>query len=145
LAVNDKGEFIQFQLFRANVDDREPLKNKRFYEKIFGKLFADRGYISQGLFDRLFVDDIHLIIRLKKHIKNVLMLIHDKIILRKRAIIETINDPLKNICQIEHTRHRCFPNFISNLISGLIACNLMPEKPSININIVDFDMLIRAD
>jgi hypothetical protein len=73
--------------------------------------------------------------------KNALMLIHDKIILRKRAIIETINDQLKNICQIEHTRHRCFTNFISNLISGLIAYNLMPKKPSINPDIVDIDKL----
>jgi hypothetical protein len=73
--------------------------------------------------------------------KNALMLIHDKIILRKRAIIETINDQLKNICQIEHTRQRCFTNFISNLIAGLIAYNLMPKKPSINLDIVDIDKL----
>ncbi|GHV49651.1 hypothetical protein FACS1894181_09100 [Bacteroidia bacterium] len=61
LAVNGKGEIIRFQLSQANVDDREPLKNKRFYEKIFGKLFVGRGYISQNLFDMLFVDNIHLI------------------------------------------------------------------------------------
>ncbi|GHV04148.1 hypothetical protein FACS189416_1870 [Bacteroidia bacterium] len=137
LVVNDKGEIIQFQLSQANVDDREPLKNKRFHEKIFGKLFADRGYISQNLFDMLFVDNIHLITGLKKNMKNALMLIHDKIILRKRAIIETINDQLKNICQIEHARHRCFTNFITNLISGLIAYNLMPKKLSINLDIVE--------
>jgi hypothetical protein len=73
--------------------------------------------------------------------KNALMLIHDKIILRKRAIIETINDQLKNICQIEHTRHRSFANFISNLISALIAYNLMPKKPSLNLDIIDTDRL----
>jgi hypothetical protein len=67
LVVNDKGEIIRFQLSQANVDDREPLKNKRFHDKIFGKLFADRGYISQNLFDMLFVDNIHLITRLKKY------------------------------------------------------------------------------
>ncbi|GHT36172.1 hypothetical protein AGMMS49574_27450 [Bacteroidia bacterium] len=110
-------------------------------KKIFGKLFADRGYISQNLFDMLFVDNIHLITKLKKNMKNALMLIHDKIILRKRAIIETINDQLKNICQIEHTRHRSFANFISNLISGLIAYNLMPKKLSINLDIIDTDKL----
>jgi hypothetical protein len=141
LVINDKEEIIQFQLSQANVDDREPLKNKRFHDKIFGKLFADRGYISQNLFDMLFVDNIHLITRLKKNMKNALMLIHDKIILRKWAIIETINDQLKNICQIEHTRHRCFTNFISNLLSDLIAYNLMPKKPSLNLDIVDIDIL----
>ena len=121
LVINDKSEIIQFQLSQANVDDREALKNKSFHEKIFGKLFADRDYISQNLFDMLFVDNIHLITKLKKNMKNALMLIHDKITLRKRTIIETINDQLKNICQIENTRHRCFANFISNLVSAIIA------------------------
>jgi hypothetical protein len=67
--------------------------------------------------------------------------LHDKIILRKRAIIETINDQLKNIYQIEHTRYRCLVNFTSNLISGLIAYNLMPKKPSLNLDIIDYDKL----
>ncbi len=65
--------------------------------------------------------------------KNSLMLIQDKILLRKRAIIETVNDELKNICQIEHTRHRSFENFLSNLISGLIAYSFLDKKPSLNI------------
>ena len=69
--------------------------------------------------------------------KNSLMLISDKIYLRKRALIETVNDQLKNICQIEHTRHRCFENFIGNLVSGLIAYNFLPKKPSLNLEIVD--------
>jgi hypothetical protein len=69
------------------------------------------------------------------------MLLQDKILLRKRALIETVNDQLKNICQIEHTRHRCFANFISNLIGGLIAYNLAPKKPSLNLDIIDFDKI----
>jgi len=131
LVVNDKGEIIQFQLSQANVDDREPLKNKRFHEKIFGKLFADIGYISQSLFDMLFVDNIHLITKLKKNMKNALMLIHDKIVLRKRAIIETINDQLKNICEIEHSRHRAVHNFVMNLVAALTAYCFFDKKPAI--------------
>ena len=65
------------------------------------------------------------------------MRLHDKIMLRKRAIIETVNDQLKNICQIEHTRHRSFHNFVGNLVAGLIAYNLSPKKPSLNPNIID--------
>ena len=57
----------------------------------------------------------------------------DKVILRKRAIIETVNDVLKNTCQIEHSRHRSFDNFIANMISGLIAYSFLPKKPSIEI------------
>ena len=72
-----------------------------------------------------------------KQMKNSLMLLSDKIYLRKRTLIETVNDELKNICQIEHTRHRCFPNFIGNMVSALIAYNFLPKKPTLNLEIVD--------
>lgn len=137
LVINDRGEIIQWQLTPGNTDDREPLKDSGFTKKLFGKLFADRGYISENLFEQLFIDDIHLVTKIKKNMKNSLMNIHDKILLRKRAIIETVNDVLKNICQIEHTRHRSVDNFATNLFAGLIAYNLMPKKPSLNIDIID--------
>jgi hypothetical protein len=137
IVINDRGAIFDFIISQANVDDREPLKNKRFHKKVFGKIFADRGYISKDLFEQLFVDGIHLITRIKKNMKNSLMLLSDKIYLRKRAIIETVNDELKNICQIEHTRHRCFENFIANMVSALIAYNFLPKKPSLNLEIVD--------
>ena len=70
------------------------------------------------------------------------MNIYDKICLRKRAVIETVNDELKNICQIEHTRHRSVENFITNLVSGMIAYNFMPKKPTMNIEIIDKSKLI---
>ena len=139
IVINEKGEILDFLISQAHVDDREPLKNKRFHDKVFGKIFADKGYISKNLFEELFIDGIHLITRLKKNMKmkNSIMLLRDKIYLRKRAIIETVNDQLKNICQIEHTRHRCFENFIGNMISALIAYNFLPKKPSLNLEIVD--------
>jgi hypothetical protein len=64
--------------------------------------------------------------------KNVLMLLHDRVMLRKRALIESVNDELKNICQIEHTRHRCFDNFIINTLSALAAYSFFDRKPSVN-------------
>lgn len=137
LVINDRGEIIQWMLTPGNVDDREPLKNNEFTKKLFGKLFADRGYISQSLFDTLFVDDLHLVTKIKKNMKNSLMNLYDKILLRKRVVIECVNDELKNICQIEHTRHRSVDNFVTNLIAGLIAYNLLPKKPSMNIEIID--------
>lgn len=142
LVINDKGEIIQWLLTAGNVDDREPLKSKRFTERLFGKLFADRGYISQDLFETLFVDDLHLVTRIKKNMKNSLMSLYDKLILRKRAIIETVNDELKNVCHIEHTRHRSVENFAVNLVAGLIAYNLLPKKPEMNIEIIDKSRLI---
>ena len=132
LIINDKGGLLDFLLTPGNVDDRAPLKYMSFHKRIFGKLFGDRGYISKDLFEQLFIDGVHLVTRLKKGMKNALMLQHDKIMLRKRSLIETVNDQLKNICQIEHTRQRCFPNFIINLLSALVAFSFFDKKPSIN-------------
>jgi hypothetical protein len=144
LIINDKGEILDFMMTQGNVDDREPLKDKSFHDKIFGKLYGDKGYIGKDLFERLFIDGIHLITKIRKNMKNSLMHIQDKINLKKRALIETVNDELKNICQIEHTRHRSFENFITNLLSGLIAYSFFPKKPSLNIEIIDNKALKNA-
>lgn len=137
LIINDKGEILDFMLSQGNVDDREPLRNKKFHEKVFGKLIGDKGYICKTLFEQLFIDGIHLITKIRKNMKNSLMHIHDKILLRKRGIIESVNDELKNICQVEHTRHRSFENFLTNLLSGLIAYSFFPKKPSLNLEVID--------
>ena len=137
IIINDRGEILDFIFTQGNIDDREPLKNKAFHDKIFGKLIGDKGYLSKSLFEDLFIDGIHLITKIRKNMKNSLMHIHDKILLKKRALIESVNDELKNICQIEHTRHRSFENFITNLISGLIAYSFLPKKPSLNVEIID--------
>jgi len=132
IVINDKGEILNFAITQANVDDREPLKNENFLKAVFGKLFADKGYISEKLAQILFVNDIHLITSIRNNMKNCLMTMHDKITLRKRSVIETVNDELKNICQLEHSRHRSFTNFIVNMIAGLIAYDFLPKKPSIS-------------
>lgn len=143
LIINDKGELLSFMLTPGNTDDREPLRNKKFHDKVFGKLVGDKGYISSDLFETLFVDNIHLITKIKKNMKNSLMHLYDKILIRKRALIESVNDQLKNICQIEHTRHRAFDNFIVNLISALIAYSFLDKKPSLNLDIIDENRSIK--
>ena len=97
---------------------------------------ADKGYISQSLFEELFVDDIHLITRIRKNMKNSLMHLRDKILLRKRSLIETVNDELKNIVQIEHARHRSIGGFAANLMAAA-AYSFLPKKPSLNIEIIE--------
>lgn len=146
LIINDRGEILDFVLTPGNVDDREPLKCMDLHKRIFGKLFGDKGYIGKDLFEQLFVDGVHLITKLRKNMKNALMLLHDRIMLRKRALIETVNDELKNICQIEHTRHRSFDNFIINLLSALAAYSFFDKKPSINLknDIVDENKVMAA-
>jgi len=141
IIINDKGEILNFTITQANIDDRTPLKSERFLDKIYGKLYADKGYIGKDLMQLLFADGLHLITHIRNNMKNSLMTMSDKILLRKRSIIETVNDELKNICQIEHSRHRSFSNFLSNIVAGLIAYSFLPKKPSIKYQTVHTDQL----
>ncbi len=132
LVVNDCGEILACQISPGNVDDRKPVP--ALCQHVFGKLIADRGYISQSLFEQLLETlNVQLITRLKKNMKNRLMPWVDKLLLRKRAIIESVINQLKNISQIEHTRHRSPINAFINIIAGLIAYCHQPKKPSLNI------------
>ena len=106
---------------RRNVSDKDPNVFKVIAKRLYGKLFADKGYISQKLFDFLFKDGIQLVTWLRVNMKNKLMPFYDRMMLRKRYIIETINDMLKNTAQVVHSRHRSVSNFIMNLISALGA------------------------
>ena len=141
IVINDKGEILNFTITQANVDDRTPLKKKNFLEKIYGKLYADKGYVGKDLMQLLFADGLHLITHIKNNMKNSLMTMSDKILLRKRSIIETVNDELKNICQIEHSRHRSFSNFLANIVAGLIAYSFLPKKPSIKYQAINTNQL----
>jgi len=133
IIINDEGELLAFKLTPANTDDRTPVPEMT--QGIWGKMFGDKGYLSQALFNLLFEQDLQLITKIKKNMKNKLMPITDKILLRKRAIIETVNDQLKNISQIEHTRHRSIAGFMLNLLGGLIAYTYQNKKPSLNLNV----------
>ena len=128
------GEILSVCLTSGNVDDRDWNVISRLTKQIYGKLFADRGYLSQKLFEKLFDKNITLITKIKKNMKNKLVSFSDKLLLRKRAVIESVNDFLKNICQIEHSRHRSIDNFFVNLLSALVAYSFIPKKPSLNPN-----------
>ena len=120
LICNECGELLNFMITPGDVDDRKPLEYKAFVEFIYGKLVGDKGYIGKNLFKRLFVDGIQLITKLKRNMKGALMSLSDKLLLRKRAIIETVNDELKNIAQVEDSRHWSFDNFIVNLLGAML-------------------------
>lgn len=141
LIVNDKGEILNFIITQSNVDDKQPLKKESFINCIKGKLYGDKGYLSKELTNLLFVDGLHLITTLRNNMKNCLMELKDKIMLRKQSMIETINDELKNMCQIEHSTHHSFGNFISTMIAGLIAYSFFPKKPSIKYENIQSDQL----
>ena len=102
-----------------------------------------KRYISKNLFQRLFVDGIQLITKLKTNLKGALMNVSDRLLLRKRTIIETVNDELKNIAQVEHSGHRYFDNFIVNLLGAIAAYCLFPKKPCINVQrIIDTQLAL---
>lgn len=122
------GWFFGFKLHFI-VNDRKPVP--ALVRRLFGKLFGDKGYLSKPLADQLRLQGVELITRLKSNMKNQLMSLTDKLLLRKRAIVETVIDQLKNISQIEHTRHRSPNNSMVHLIAGLIAYCFQPKKPSL--------------
>jgi hypothetical protein len=130
LVVNDRGEFLAFRLTPRNLDDRKPVP--RLVHRLFSKLFGDKGYISAPLAEHLLLNQgLRLITKLRKNMRNVLLPFADKQLLRKRALIETILDQLKNFCQIEHSRHRSPINFLVHLFAGLAAYCHQPKKPSL--------------
>jgi hypothetical protein len=141
LAINECGELLAVQLTPGNVDDREPVPH--LAQRLFGKLFGDKGYISAELFAELWDRGLQLITHIRRNMNNRLMPLMDKILLRKRSLIETVNDQLKNISQIEHTRHRSPTNFLVNLVAGLIQYTHQPRKPSLRLNTSDQTALDR--
>ncbi|NJL40828.1 MAG: IS982 family transposase [Leptolyngbyaceae cyanobacterium SM1_4_3] len=133
LVVNDQGELLNFVVTPGNTDDRTPVA--KLLQQLFGKVFADKGYISQKLAKQLLESiGVQLITKFKRNMKNRLMPLSDRLLLRKRAIIETVIDQLKNISQIEHSRHRSPVNCLVNIVCGLIAYCHQPKKPSIALN-----------
>ena len=130
LVVNELGEIVNMSLTPGNIDDRKPVVE--LLTELWGKVFADRGYVSQKLATKLLKDfGIEFFAKPKRNMKNKLMKLHDKLLSRKRSIIETINDQLKNVSQIEHSRHRSPINFCVNILCGLIAYCHQPKKPSL--------------
>lgn len=141
LIINDKGELLSFYLTKGNVDDRNMELMRAMTKEVFGKLFGDKGYISKALAELLFQDGIQLITKVRKNMKKQNLSDVDAILLRKRALIESVNDELKNICKIEHTRHRSVKGFLVNLIAGLTAYCFFPKKPSLNITPIQTNQL----
>lgn len=130
LVVNDRGGLLNIVLTPGNTDDRTPVP--KLLQQLFGKVFADKGYVLQRLAKQLLkTAGIQLITKLKRNMKQRLLPLNDRLMLRRRSIIETIIDQLKNISQIEHSRH-CSPvNCFVNILGGLIAYSHQPKKPAI--------------
>ena len=141
LVVSEVGDIIDFIFTPGNVSDCSEKLMTKLTNRVFGKLFGDKGYLSARLFNALWNNNIQMITKLKRNMKNMLMPLIDKMLLRKRALIESINDQLKNISQLEHTRHRSPTNAMVNWISALVAYSYQDKKPSINFTLNQKSMM----
>ncbi len=130
LVINEIGEIQALTLTKGNVDDRKPVPT--LTKRLTGLLFGDKGYIKKELFEKLFDRGLKLVTKVKKGMKNVLISLKEKILLRKRSIVETVFDSLKNKFEIEHTRHRSPTNFLIHVFSVLISYSMQSKKPSIS-------------
>ncbi len=139
LIINHKGEILATKLTAGNVDDRKPVPEMA--KGLYGKLYGDKGYVSKVLGGQLFEQDVELITNVRRNMKPRAIALWDKIMLRKRFIIETVNDQLKNITQIEHSRHRSPNGFMLNILGSLIAYCHKKDKPTIRIDESDMKTL----
>lgn len=142
LIINDRGEILAFQITPGNISDVSVVE--KLSKGVFGKLFGDKGYISSDLGKNLLKRGLELFTTIRSNMKEKLMTLKDKILLRKRSLIETVNDQLKNISQIEHTRHRSIGNFLVNMLGGIAAYCLQAKKPSLNMSSEDSWPIIAA-
>lgn len=131
IIVNDRGEILAVRLTPGNTDDRRPVPD--LVEGLWGRLYGDKGYISQALHDDLFEQGLELVTKLRKNMQGRVLRLWDKLMLRKRALIESVIDQLKNISQIEHSRHRSVVGFMVNLVAGLVAYTHQQKKPSLGL------------
>ena len=125
--INHQGELLAIKLTPGNVDERKGLL--AIASSLFGKLYADKGYIHKVFVQKMKNKCIDLVIRMRKNMKKLVHFEFDQALLRKRSLVATVFDGLKNLCQIEHTRHRSPMNFAVNLMAGIVAYCLQPVKP----------------
>ncbi len=133
IVINHKGEIMAVKITPGNTDDRAVLD--ALTKKLCGKLFGDKGYIGKDLFAKLWKRGLHLITGIRKNMKNFLLPWLDKILLRRRFIIETVFDTLKSSMGLEHTRHRSPANAIVHILSCLVAYALKNSKPAVRMTV----------
>ena len=128
--INDSGEILDVELTAGNTDDRRPLT--KFANGLHGSLYADKGHISKDLREMLRGQGVNLVYKVRKNMDPLELSVCDEVLLKKRMLIESVIKILKTQTQVEHTRHRNYVNFQVNVVSALIAYQLLENKPSLN-------------
>lgn len=133
VVINHKGQILSFIITPGNVPDNSPSVVTKLAENLLGVLIGDKGYISKKLFEELWQNGVKLVTKIRKNMKNKLVFLEEKLLLKKRGLIESVGNILKRILSVQHTRHRSKTNFLVNVFSGLIAYSFREKKPSINV------------
>ena len=132
LVINELGQIVQFMITTGNVQDNNHEVLKHLFKDLKGHCFGDKGYLSK-LFQEFYQDGLKLVTKVKSNMKNKLMELTDRLWLLKRAVIESVNDILMTVCDIDHTRHRSPVNALCHLLGGIIAYNFLDNKPSVHL------------
>jgi len=132
MVINHKGEIMAVKITTGNVSDLAPVEE--LTAKLKGLICGDKGYIDKKRFVKLYKRGLKLIVGIRKNMKNILMPMQDKLLLRKRSIVETVFEILKHDMNIDHTRHRSPANACVNILAALVAYCLRINKPQINKN-----------
>jgi len=133
IAINNKGELLAVHITPGNVDDRSPLG--KLTKGLEGLLLADKGYISKEWFQKLWKKGLHILAGIRKNMKNHLLPLYNKLLMRKRFIVETVLGVLKQDMGLEHSRHRSPANALVHIISCLVAYCLKTKKPQMKFKI----------
>ncbi len=139
LIVNHFGEILAVKITEGNIDDRKPVPDMA--SPLSGKLYGDKGYLGKALASELWDNGVELVTNVRKNMKKKAMSLWDRAMMKKRFIIETINDQLKNISYVEHSRHRSINGFMINMLAGLIVYCLKENKPSLDLNAEEIEIM----
>lgn len=132
LIINHKGDIVAAQVTPANLHDTAPVE--ALTQGLTGTLYGDKGYISKRLSESLAARNVKFVTNVRSNMKTRELSAWDKAMLSKRFIIETVNDQLKNICQLEHSRHRSWHGLLLTVLGALIAYSHKENKPSITVD-----------
>jgi len=132
VAINPAGEILAFCITPGNVADNNETVLMKITKKLSGKLFGDKGYlINKNLFEKLYMNGIRIVTKIRANMKNKLMDMEDKLFLRKRGLIESVGNILKGVLSVEHSRHRSVFGFLGHVMTALIAYDFRENKPSV--------------
>ncbi len=130
LLINNYGQIINFLFTQGNVADNNKDLLQYLLAGLQGQCFADKGYLTT-LFEEFYLQGLQLVTKVRAKMKNKLIKLSDYMKLRKRALIESINDILTSVFDLEHTRHRSPVNALAHMLSALIAYCFYEDKPAV--------------